>query len=186
MALLPTMLLTELADELDEDLFGRSSANFGLGLWPGELLDRPTPRAWRSWPVVHPRRRRHHPKPVKPAKSDGFQVCLDVLHFTPDEISVKTVDRTIIVEAKHEEREDEYGFVSRQFTRRYILPEGCYPEDVVSTLSSDGVLTIKAPKKEGTNVRVIPVQPVGPAHLTVGKEEGKETKTTGGQEKMAE
>lgn len=76
---------------------------------------------------------------------DGFQVCVDVQHFLPKEIEVKTENNTIIVNAKHEEKEDEHGFISREFTRRYTLPEGYKAEDVVSTLSSDGILTIKAP-----------------------------------------
>lgn len=32
---------------------------------------------------------------------DGFQGSLDVQHFAPNEISVKTVDNSIIVEGKH-------------------------------------------------------------------------------------
>jgi crystallin alpha B len=46
---------------------------------------------------------------------------------------------------------ESFRFVSRQFVRKYSLPEGCQPEQVSSNLSSDGVLLITAPKK--------PVQP---------------------------
>lgn len=53
---------------------------------------------------------------------ERFQVNLDVQQFGPHEISVKTVDDFIVVEGKHEERQDEHGFVSRQFVRRYQLP----------------------------------------------------------------
>lgn len=42
-----------------------------------------------------------------------FEVLLDVQQFRPDEISVKTSDKFIIVEGKHEEKEDEHGYVSR-------------------------------------------------------------------------
>ena len=80
------------------------------------------------------------------SNKDNFQVMLDVQQFRPEEISVKTVDNSIVVEGKHEEKRDEHGFVSRQFVRRYPLPEGTKPEAVTSTLSSDGVLTISAPK----------------------------------------
>lgn len=75
-----------------------------------------------------------------------FQVSVDVQHFAPDEISVKVVDSYVIVEGKHEEKCDEHGYVSRQFVRRFKLPQGCLPDTVESQLSSDGVLSITAPK----------------------------------------
>lgn len=75
------------------------------------------------------------------------QVILDVQQFSPDEITVKTVDKNVVVEAKHEERQDEHGYVSRHFVRRYVLPTDYDATNVTSTLSSDGVLTIMAPRK---------------------------------------
>jgi len=107
---------------------------------------------------------------------DGFQVNLDVRHFQPNEISVKTVNDSIVVEAKHEEKQDEYGYIKREFTRRYDLPRGFKTEDIVSSLSSDGILTIKAPPAaqsiEG-NTREIQIQQTGPARLNVNKNEEK-------------
>lgn len=52
-----------------------------------------------------------------------------------------------MVEGKHEERQDKHGYISRQFTRRYKLPPNVNLEAVKSSLSSDGVLSIAAPKK---------------------------------------
>lgn len=60
---------------------------------------------------------------------------------------MKTVGNNIIIEAKHEERQDEHGYVSRQFLRRYVLPPSHDVINITSSLSSDGVLTITAPKK---------------------------------------
>lgn len=84
---------------------------------------------------------------------------LDVSHFSPEEITVKTVDRCVSVSAKHQERMDEHGFVSREFTRRYQLPEDALPESVSSTLSADGVLTVTAPKRPqlSANERLVPI-----------------------------
>ncbi|XP_029161017.1 protein lethal(2)essential for life-like isoform X6 [Nylanderia fulva] len=82
--------------------------------------------------------------------NDTFQVILDVQQFSPDEISVKTVDNHVIVEAKHEEKQDEHGYISRHFIRRYVLPPSHDLVNVTSTLSSDGVLTVTAPKKNIT------------------------------------
>ena len=66
--------------------------------------------------------------------------------FSPSEITVKTVGDSVLIEGKHEEKPDEHGFISRQFQRRYLLPDGVRPEDVQSSLSSDGVLTVSAAK----------------------------------------
>lgn len=79
--------------------------------------------------------------------SFNLQVILDVQQFSPDEITVKTVEKNVVVEAKHEERQDEHGFISRHFVRRYVLPTDYDAINVTSTLSSDGVLTITAPRK---------------------------------------
>lgn len=95
---------------------------------------------------------------------DKFQVNLDVQHFAPEELSIKTVDGFLIVEAKHEERQDDHGFISRSFTRRYALPEGVKADLVTSRLSSDGVLSIVAPLKapESSNERAVPIVQTGP------------------------
>lgn len=44
-------------------------------------------------------------------EDDKFQVILDVQQFTPNEITVKTTDKFIVVEGKHEEKPDEHGYV---------------------------------------------------------------------------
>ncbi|CAH2057462.1 unnamed protein product, partial [Iphiclides podalirius] len=109
------------------------------------------------------------------ADKDKFQINLDVQHFGPEEITVKTADGYVVVEAKHEEKQDAHGFVSRQFVRRYALPEGAESEDVVSELSSDGILTISAPRKEvdAKGERVVPITKTGPARMEP-KETAKE------------
>ncbi|XP_049877048.1 protein lethal(2)essential for life isoform X2 [Pectinophora gossypiella] len=98
---------------------------------------------------------------------DKFEVILDVQQFTPEEITVKASNNSVVVEGRHEEKQDEHGFISRQFTRRYILPGGYNVEDLVSTLSSDGVLTVTAPKRPPPNSgeRIVPVTRTGPAKL---------------------
>lgn len=78
---------------------------------------------------------------------DKYEICLHVCDFGPKEISVKTADGFIVVEGKHDEKKDEYGTISRHFVRRYAIPEECIADKVESKLSSDGILTITAPKK---------------------------------------
>lgn len=140
---------------------------FGLDLSPTDFLtdifDRPAIRS------------RHHARPWRrllatrdvgstiKADKDKFQINMDVQHFAPEEISVKTADGCIIIEGKHEEKEDEHGFVSREFKRRYVLPEDCNPDTVESRLSSDGVLTVVAPKaSKNKGERAVPITQTGP------------------------
>lgn len=117
-----------------------------------------------------------------PVNKDYFEVCLDVQHFKPEEISVKVEKTSVVVHAKHEEKQDEHGFVSRQFTRRYDLPTGYKGEDVVSSLSSDGILSIKCttPAVESEDGRQVPIKQTHlPSQSTVKtseeKKDGKET-----------
>lgn len=107
------------------------------------------------------------------SEKEKFQINLDVQHFAPDEINVKTGDGYVMIEAKHEEKRDEHGSISRQFVRKYSLPDGVESEDVVSQLSSDGILTITAPRKEvnSKGERVVPITQTGPV-----RKESKETK----------
>lgn len=99
---------------------------------------------------------------------DGFQIHINVKHFGANDISVKTVNDSIVVEGKHEEKQDEYGFISRHFTWRYILPKEYDPKDVISSISTDGILTVRAPPKVKPPVdekeRVVSIQRTGSAH----------------------
>lgn len=73
--------------------------------------------------------------------SKEFQVFVDVKEFKPEEISVKTVNETIIVEGKQEKRP---GIVPRHFVRHFRLPDFFDSEDVYSSISDDGILEVKA------------------------------------------
>jgi len=91
-----------------------------------------------------------------------FQVNVDVRQFSPEEVNVKTSNNEIFVEAKHEEKADEHGFVQRSFSRRYVLPADADSQGITSRMSNDGILTIEAPKKghtmDSASSRSIPIQ----------------------------
>lgn len=94
-------------------------------------------------------------------KKYALEKCIDVQHFKPDEITVKVENKSIVVHAKHREKQDEQGFIMREFKRRYELPSGCKSEDVVSSLSSDGVLSVKCaavPIIECVEERNVPIK----------------------------
>uniref|UniRef100_A0A8C5QVN6 SHSP domain-containing protein n=1 Tax=Leptobrachium leishanense TaxID=445787 RepID=A0A8C5QVN6_9ANUR len=81
---------------------------------------------------------------------DQFSVLLDVKHFAPEELNVKVMGDYVEVHAKHEERQDEHGFISREFHRRYKVPATVNPAALTSALSADGLLSILAPVTANT------------------------------------
>ncbi|XP_058796933.1 protein lethal(2)essential for life-like [Phymastichus coffea] len=117
---------------------------------------------------------------------DQFKVILDVQQFKPEEIEVQIVDKFIVVTAKHEEKKDEHGLISRQFVRRYEIPENVDPKNITSNISTDGVLTIEAPVKEmseGKNVRKVKIEFTGKPALkhTEDTTTSTTTESTAGQ-----
>jgi len=191
MAIVP--LLVSMARELEPeyrsfgDLEHCLDDDFGYGIHPMDIF---RPRHGHSM-LVHPRRRNlPYDRSLSLARraarlasrgsgdadalvhsvgKDGFQVCMDVSQFKPNELVVKTVDKTVVIEGKHDERQDDHGLIQRHFIRKYTLPKDYDANDVVSTISSDGVLTVKAPppSNKATNERVVQITHTGPAHLSV-------------------
>lgn len=117
-----------------------------------------------------PRKRLHSPSEEEQAlslaktrktrdPSDKFEVKLDVRHFKPEEINIKVIGNDLMVEAKHNERREGNGSVSRQFTRRYELPKDVDSQLMTGSFSTDGKLMICAPLKPQllTKERLIPI-----------------------------
>lgn len=76
---------------------------------------------------------------------DGFHVSLDLSDFQRDEIWVRTVDQSIVVEAKHTERDDSHSPVERHMVRKYYLPKEYDMNAIHTELTSDGILIVKVP-----------------------------------------
>ncbi|XP_023023637.1 lethal (2) essential for life [Leptinotarsa decemlineata] len=169
-------------DWWDEEDFVRPSRlldqQFGLGLRRDDLLSSLSTIPRRSrltnyirpWNTAGTSLQRQESASTITQDKDKFQVILDVQQFAPSEITVKTTGNSLIVEGKHEEKQDEHGYISRHFVRRYVLPETHDVENVVSSLSSDGILTVSAPKKapkDNNAERVVPITKTGPAKASV-------------------
>lgn len=177
MSLIP-MLFSDWWEDLDRP-HRLWDQHFGTTIDPDDLNDLDAD-VYRP----HKRGRRHHHHPflksfnkrhgcgvsTVQADKDKFQVTLDVSQFTPEEVDVKVVDQKIVVEAKHDEKRDEHGWISRQFVRKYIVPSQCDVDQVESHLSSDGILSISAPRKQPlqseSNERVIKIQYMSEPALT--------------------
>ncbi|KAK7098412.1 alpha-crystallin A chain-like [Littorina saxatilis] len=84
----------------------------------------------------------------------------DCKEFKPEEISVKTVDNRLMVQAKHTE-ESPGRKVYREFSRQYVLPEKIDPMTLNSSLTADGVLSIEGPAPaaiEAPRERILPIK----------------------------
>ena len=77
-------------------------------------------------------------------EDDGkFAVKLDLSGFKPEEIKVQLRGKELTVAGKH--RSEEGGFhLSRDYSRRVLLPDDADLSSVTSHLSKEGLLTIEA------------------------------------------
>ncbi|MFH4984060.1 hypothetical protein AB6A40_010769 [Gnathostoma spinigerum] len=91
---------------------------------------------------------------------EKFEVEIDVSQFRPEELEVNVRDNELVVEGHHKERSDQDGTVERHFIRKYTIPKGAKPENIVSQLTDQGILSVVAPKMatEGAETRSIPIQ----------------------------
>jgi len=91
-----------------------------------------------------------------------FSMSFDVKEYDAEEISVTVEEQTMIVRATHRSERD--GAVSvKEFSRKVNIPPDVDPEQLTSTLSSDGILTVEAPVPpiypSSTNSAFSPYQP---------------------------
>uniref|UniRef100_A0A8C5T119 Heat shock protein family B (small) member 1 n=1 Tax=Malurus cyaneus samueli TaxID=2593467 RepID=A0A8C5T119_9PASS len=127
--------------------------SFGMPHIPEDWYKWPSGSAWPGYFRLLPRESALMPAPGSPfgqaltrqlssgvseirQTADSWKVTLDVNHFAPEELVVKTKDN--IVEITGEGR-DQHGFISRCFTRKYTHGRA-FPAAV-----PDGMLTVEAP-----------------------------------------
>jgi len=88
--------------------------------------------------------------------NDKFMIQLELPGFLPEDFSLKTKDDIILLEAVHEGKGAEET-TSRKFSKEFKVPEGVIKEEIASSYSSEGILTIHAPRKinapEGAEVQ---------------------------------
>ncbi|XP_042893943.1 uncharacterized protein LOC122267836 [Penaeus japonicus] len=79
----------------------------------------------------------------------GHKIVVDVHDFADGDVKVKAVGEELVVEGRVEKSEEGGSSVSsHSFTRRFSLPHFTDMAAITSVMSSDGILTITAPKME--------------------------------------
>lgn len=93
---------------------------------------------------------------------NNYKILVNVDKYNPEELVIKTVENTVVVEAKHQEKtSDGRSFSTQSFSQSFTLPQGVDPEAVKSSLSQNGVLTISAPLNKTSRVqqeRLVPIK----------------------------
>lgn len=90
-----------------------------------------------------------------------FAVSIDAYQFRPEEITVKTLDDTLMVEGRHEEVRDRDNYTKMHFVRKYQLPADVHPGEISSSIDAKGRLTVEAQKRAPAitaRERVIPIE----------------------------
>jgi HSP20 family molecular chaperone IbpA len=91
-----------------------------------------------------------------------YEIKLDIANFTQDEILIRVENNWIYVEGNAEEKQDEFGFIIRQFIRRFPLPEGVQLDKMYSEMRENNILLISAPRIAISNFKEteksIPIQ----------------------------
>lgn len=80
------------------------------------------------------------------ASNDQFLIQLELPGFRPDDFSLKTRDDVVVLEANHNSGQDDVT-TSRQYYKEFNLPQGTMRDQISSAYTSEGVLTISAPRK---------------------------------------
>merc|ERR1719203_440890 len=76
-----------------------------------------------------------------------MELRINASDYKPEELKVSVQSGRLLVEGKHEEKkEDGSAYVQRCFSRSYTLPKEAQADQMVSHLSSEGVLLITTPK----------------------------------------
>lgn len=83
-------------------------------------------------------------------KDGKFNCVMDVKDFNPKDLSVRVVDDRVVVEGKYmQQSEDGSSVAAKEFYKEFNMPPSADIDQVGTALSKDGILTVKAPKREG-------------------------------------
>ncbi|CAL4139379.1 unnamed protein product [Meganyctiphanes norvegica] len=76
-----------------------------------------------------------------------YKLVLDIQGFSAEEVKTKFLSSTELVLEATTEKKEEGSSLTRHFRRCFVFPNSVNVEAVTTSLSSDGILTISAPKK---------------------------------------
>lgn len=97
--------------------------------------------------------------PASMEKDKKYRVEVDIEDFKPEELTVKTVDKKLVISARREERVGTRTS-SRELNREFHLPDTVDPQSVKAFFSDSGKLFLEAPY----------LKPISVGHYSDGRE----------------
>ncbi|ESP04167.1 hypothetical protein LOTGIDRAFT_69271, partial [Lottia gigantea] len=83
-------------------------------------------------------------------KESNFKVEIDIEDFAPEELTVKTLDKKVVVSGRREVKEANRSS-TKELSREYNIPETVDPITVKAFFTDGGRLIVEAPYKTNTN-----------------------------------
>lgn len=150
-----------------------------------ELMDRLQNKVLQE---TEPSQSSEPPKPVSyqlHTEGQPFVLSLDAPGFSPEELSVRLVDRTLRVQGRTEKKQDDqekgcYSYRVQEWTQELPLPEGVHPEALHCYLSPDGTLHIQEGPSPSAE-RVVPITRSLEEDRLTQDSSGRRDRTTEGQ-----
>jgi len=88
-----------------------------------------------------------------------FEIKLDIGEYSSEDLNVKITGDRLIISGKHQEKQDKYGSVSREFTRHFVIPENVDAESIESSYNGEElVLRGKVKGSENIKERVVEIK----------------------------
>ncbi|CAL1270667.1 unnamed protein product [Larinioides sclopetarius] len=78
---------------------------------------------------------------------EDFKIFIDCKQFKSYELKVIVKGGYILVQGSHDLKFDKHGWIKREFTRRWPIPENVEQDEFSCLLDRYGILTIRAPRK---------------------------------------
>jgi len=76
---------------------------------------------------------------LKVKEGDEYKLAINMQQYTPEDITIKLNGNELVIEAKN---------AAEQFSQKHVIPDNIDLDGMSSSFSSDGVLVVKAPKKQ--------------------------------------
>ncbi|TRY63741.1 hypothetical protein TCAL_04918 [Tigriopus californicus] len=82
------------------------------------------------------------------SQDDGkYRLQLDLHGFKPEDVKINLQERSLQIEAKLEQKDEDGSRHYQEITRCYTIPENVDIDHLKSVLKADGILSIEAPLK---------------------------------------
>lgn len=97
-----------------------------------------------------------------PMQDNVHKIEIDVEHYSAEDLAVKTIGRFVLVKGQHSQRQERLCWASRQFIKKYKVPDNVDLDQIRCDLVQDHYLVITAPIKASATgkYRAVPIRSI--------------------------